>query len=78
MAYTMEYPTKDLFHNLPVQIPLDDVCKNMLGNRKKKKNVMDAVYPVSLVSSFKQNYVKAGCVGIDIPVLMQTDPDNSN
>ncbi len=78
MAYTMEYPTKDLFYNLLVQTPLDDVCKNKLGNIPFSKNVMDAVYPVSLVSSFKQNYVKAECVGIDIPVLMQTAPDNSN
>lgn len=41
MAYTMEYPTKDLFHNLLVQIPLDDVCKNKQGNIPFSKNVMD-------------------------------------
>ena len=74
MAYTMEYPTKDLFHKWIDGNALDNVCLNDLGTIPFSKYGQVA-FPVPLLNFNNLLLTSPQLVGIDIPVLIHPEKE---
>ncbi len=77
MAYTMDYPTRQLFYQWLDQKELDNVCFNKLGTIPFA-NSNSITYQVPLASSNNPYFGNNKCIGIDIPVLIHPESDKNN
>ena len=77
MAYTMDYPTRQLFYQWLDQKDLDNVCLNKLGITAFNNNI-PVTYQVPLLNPNNRCFGSVKWVGIDIPVLIHPDPNKSN
>jgi len=77
MAYTMDYPTRQLFYQWLDQKDLDNVCFNKLGTIPFA-NSNSITYQVPLASSNNPYFGNNKCIGIDIPVLIHPESDKNN